>query len=245
MHWLSDPQAWVALLTLTVLEIVLGIDNVIFISILSGKVQPSQQKKARNIGLAMAMIMRVLLLLSIAWIVKLTKPLFTILGQGVSGRDLILLVGGLFLIFKATREIHDKLEGEEEHSSKRVVPSLTSTIIQIMLLDIVFSLDSVITAVGMANDVGVMITAVVISVGIMLFAAGSISAFVNRHPSVKMLALSFLMLIGMSLIAEGLEFHIPKGYVYFAMGFSVFVEVLNIQFRRKSKPVKLHENLPG
>lgn len=242
MEWLNDPQAWIALLTLTVLEIVLGIDNVIFISILSGKLPESQQKKARNIGLAGAMVMRVLLLLSIAWIVKLTRPLFTVLGQGISGRDLILLIGGLFLIFKATHEIHDKLEGEEGHASKRVAPSLSSTIVQIMLLDIVFSLDSVITAVGMAKDVGVMITAVVISVGIMLFAAGSIGAFVNRHPTVKMLALSFLMLIGMSLIAEGLEFHIPKGYVYFAMGFSVFVEVLNIQFRRKSKPVKLHDS---
>jgi predicted tellurium resistance membrane protein TerC len=244
MEWLNDPQAWVALLTLTVLEIVLGIDNVIFISILSGKLPQSQQKKARNIGLAGAMIMRVLLLLSIAWIVKLTRPLFTVLGQGISGRDLILLVGGLFLIFKATHEIHDKLEGEDGKDNKRVAPSLSSTIMQIMLLDIVFSLDSVITAVGMANDVAVMITAVVISVGIMLVAAGSIGAFVNRHPTVKMLALSFLMLIGMSLIAEGLEFHIPKGYVYFAMGFSVFVEVLNIQFRRKSQPVKLHDSYP-
>jgi predicted tellurium resistance membrane protein TerC len=242
MEWLSDPQAWIALLTLTVLEIVLGIDNVIFISILSGKLPGEMQKKARNTGLAMAMIMRILLLLSIAWIVKLTKPLFTVVGQEISGRDLILLVGGLFLIFKATHEIHDKLEGEEGTTTARVAPSFASVIVQIMLLDIVFSLDSVITAVGMAKDVGVMITAVVISVGIMLFAAGSISAFVNRHPTVKMLALSFLMLIGMSLIAEGLEFHIPKGYVYFAMGFSVFVEVLNIQFRRKSKPVKLHDS---
>jgi predicted tellurium resistance membrane protein TerC len=241
MDWLSDPQAWIALLTLTVLEIVLGIDNVIFISILSGKLPAETQKKARNVGLAGAMIMRVLLLLSIAWIVKLTKPLFTVLGQEISGRDLILLIGGLFLLFKATHEIHDKLEGEEGTTTARVAPSFASVIVQIMLLDIVFSLDSVITAVGMAKDVGVMITAVVISVGIMLFAAGSISAFVNRHPTVKMLALSFLLLIGMSLVAEGLEFHIPKGYVYFAMGFSVLVEVLNIQFRRKSKPVRLHD----
>ena len=241
MDWLSDPQAWIALLTLTVLEIVLGIDNIIFISILSGKLPEALQKKARNTGLAMAMIMRVLLLLSIAWIVKLTRPLFTVVGHEISGRDLILLIGGLFLLFKATHEIHDKLEGEEGTTTARVAPSFASVIVQIALLDIVFSLDSVITAVGMAKDVGVMITAVIISVLIMLFAAGSISAFVNRHPTVKMLALSFLMLIGMSLVAEGLEFHIPKGYVYFAMGFSVFVEVLNIQFRRKAKPVRLHD----
>jgi predicted tellurium resistance membrane protein TerC len=245
MEWLSDPQAWIALLTLTVLEIVLGIDNIIFISILSGKLPAEQQKKARNIGLAAAMIMRILLLLSIAWIVKLTKPWFTVFGQDISGRDVIMLVGGLFLLFKATLEIHNKLEGEEGHASGRVAPSLASVIAQIMALDIVFSLDSVITAIGMAKHVGVMITAVVISVVIMLVAAGSISAFVNRHPTVKMLALSFLLLIGMSLIAEGFEFHIPKGYVYFAMGFSIFVEVLNIQFRRKSQPVKLHDPFHG
>jgi predicted tellurium resistance membrane protein TerC len=241
MEWLSDPQAWIALLTLTVLEIVLGIDNVIFISILAGKLPVGQQKKARSIGLAMALIMRVLLLLSLAWIVRLTAPLFTVLGQAISGRDLILLLGGLFLLAKATHEIHDKLEGEEGDTVKRIAPSLASVIVQISLLDIVFSLDSVITAVGMAQELGVMITAVIVAVLIMLVSAGSISEFVNRHPTVKMLALSFLLLIGMSLIAEGLEFHIPKGYVYFAMGFSVFVEVLNIQFRRKSKPVKLHD----
>jgi len=242
MEWLSDPQAWVALLTLTVLEIVLGIDNVIFISILAGKLPASDQGRARNIGLAGAMIMRILLLLSLAWIIKLTAPLFTVFGAEISGRDLILLAGGLFLIAKATHEVHDKLEGAEGATVKKVAPSLASVITQIMLLDIVFSLDSVITAVGMAKDLGVMITAVVISVGIMLFAAGPISRFVDRHPTVKMLALSFLVLIGMSLVAEGLDFHIPKGYVYFAMGFSVFVEVLNIQFRRKSKPVKLHDS---
>ncbi|HYC93476.1 MAG TPA: TerC family protein [Thermoanaerobaculia bacterium] len=241
MEWLSDPQAWVALLTLTVLEIVLGIDNVIFISILAGKLPPQEQKKARNVGLAGAMIMRILLLLSLAWIVKLTAPLFTVFGAEISGRDLILLLGGLFLMGKATHEIHDKLEGEEGSTVKKVAPSLASVITQIMLLDIVFSLDSVITAVGMAKHLGVMITAVIISVGIMLFAAGSVSAFVDRHPTVKMLALSFLLLIGMALVAEGLEFHIPKGYIYFAMGFSVMVEILNIQFRRKSKPVKLHD----
>ena len=241
MEWLSDPQAWVALLTLTVLEIVLGIDNVIFISILAGKLPAKDQSRARNIGLMGAMVMRLLLLLSLAWIVKLTAPLFTVMGVEISGRDLILIAGGLFLIAKATHEVHDKLEGEEGTTVKKIAPSLASVITQIMLLDIVFSLDSVITAVGMAKDLGVMITAVVISVGIMLFAAGPISRFVDRHPTVKMLALSFLLLIGMSLVAEGFEFHIPKGYVYFAMGFSVFVEVLNIQFRRKSKPVKLHD----
>jgi predicted tellurium resistance membrane protein TerC len=242
MEWLSNPEAWIALLTLTVLEVVLGLDNVIFISILSGKLPVHQQKKARSIGLAMAMIMRVLLLLSLAWIVKLTAPLFTILGQEISGRDLILLGGGLFLLAKATHEIHDKLEGEEGDAVKRIVPSLVAVIVQISLLDIVFSLDSVITAVGMAKDLGVMITAVIVAVLIMLVSAGTIGAFVNRHPTVKMLALSFLLLIGMSLIAEGLDFHIPKGYVYFAMAFSVFVEVLNIALRRRAKPVKLHDS---
>jgi predicted tellurium resistance membrane protein TerC len=242
MAWLSDPQAWVALLTLTVLEIVLGIDNVIFISILSGKLPAAQQKRARTIGIAGAMVMRILLLLSLAWIVKLTAPLFTVFGVAISGRDLILLLGGLFLMGKATHEIHDKLEGPEGEKLMRVAPSLASVIVQIMLLDIVFSLDSVITAVGMAQHLAVMITAVVISVGIMLFAAGPISAFVDRHPTVKMLALSFLLLIGMALIAEGLEFHIPKGYIYFAMGFSVFVEMLNIRLKRATKPVRLHDD---
>jgi predicted tellurium resistance membrane protein TerC len=242
MEWLSDPQAWVALLTLTMLEVVLGIDNVIFISILAGKLPPDQQKKARNIGLAGAMIMRVLLLLSLAWIVRLTAPLFTVFGAEISGRDLILLGGGLFLMGKATHEIHDKLEGEEGSTVKKIAPSLASIIVQIMLLDIVFSLDSVITAVGMAQQLGVMITAVIVAVLIMLFAAGPISSFVDRHPTVKMLALSFLLLIGMALMAEGLAFHIPKGYIYFAMGFSVFVEVLNVRLRRVHKPVKLHDS---
>lgn len=241
MQWLSDPQAWIALATLTVLEIVLGVDNVIFISILSGKLPGDQQKKARNLGLAAAMVMRILLLLSIAWVIRLTNPLFTVAGNGISGRDLILLVGGLFLLGKATHEIHEKLEGEEGHATTRTAPSMTAVIAQIMVLDIVFSLDSVITAVGMAKDVGVMITAVVISVGVMLFSAGAIGEFVNRHPTVKMLALSFLLLIGMALIAEGLDFHIPKGYIYFAMGFSVLVEMLNIKLRKTFKPVKLHE----
>ena len=242
MEWLNDPQAWVALLTLTVLEIVLGIDNVIFISILAGKLPAAQQKQARNVGLAAAMIMRILLLLSLAWIIKLTAPLFTVFGAEISGRDLILLCGGLFLMAKATHEVHDKLEGPEGDKVVKVAPSMTSVIVQIMLLDIVFSLDSVITAVGMAKHLGVMITAVVISVGIMLVAAGPISGFVDRHPTVKMLALSFLLLIGTALIAEGLEFHIPKGYIYFAMGFSVFVEMLNIRLKRVGQPVKLHDN---
>jgi predicted tellurium resistance membrane protein TerC len=241
MGWIADPQSWIALLTLTVLEVVLGIDNIIFISILAGKLPDEQQKRARTIGLLMAMLMRVALLFSIAWIVRLTAPLFTIVGQEISGRDIILLAGGLFLLAKATHEIHEKLEGEEGTTISRVMPSLTSVIVQISLLDIVFSLDSVITAVGMAKEVGVMVAAVVIAVGIMLVAANPISKFVNRHPTVKMLALSFLLLIGMSLVAEGLEFHIPKGYVYFAMGFSVLVEVLNIQLRRKTKPVRLHD----
>jgi predicted tellurium resistance membrane protein TerC len=242
MDWLNDPQAWIALATLTLLEIVLGIDNIIFISILAGKLPESQQKKARNLGLGLALGTRLLLLASLAWIVKLTKPLFTVVGQEISGRDLILIIGGLFLLFKATHEIHDRLEGEEGHEVKRTVPSFAAVLVQIALLDIVFSLDSVITAVGMAQHIGVMMTAVIISVAIMLFSAGSISAFVGRHPTVKMLALSFLLLIGMSLIAEGLDFHIPKGYIYFAMGFSVFVEVLNIRFRRTAtKPVKLHD----
>ncbi len=241
MAWLSDPQAWIALLTLTVLEIVLGIDNVIFISILAGKLPEAQQARARKIGLAAAMVMRILLLLSLAWIVRLTAPLFTIFSVEISGRDLIMLAGGLFLMAKATHEIHDKLEGEEGTTVARVAPTLTSVIVQIMLLDIVFSLDSVITAVGMAKDLAVMISAVVISVGIMLFAAGPISAFVDRHPTVKMLALSFLVLIGTALVAEGLEFHIPKGYIYFAMGFSVFVEMLNSKMRGSKKPVKLHD----
>jgi predicted tellurium resistance membrane protein TerC len=241
MEWLSDPQAWIALLTLTVLEIVLGIDNVIFISILAGKLPAEQQAKARTTGLAAAMIMRILLLLSLAWIVRLTAPLFTLFGTEISGRDLILIAGGLFLIGKATHEIHDKLEGEEGGKAARVMPTFASVITQIMLLDIVFSLDSVITAVGMARHLGVMIIAVVIAVAIMLVAAGPISGFVDRHPTVKVLALSFLLLIGMALLAEGFDVHIPKGYIYFAMGFSVFVEILNVRLRGISKPVKLRD----
>jgi predicted tellurium resistance membrane protein TerC len=239
MEWLTNPESWIALLTLTVLEIVLGIDNVIFISILAGKLPEDQQGKARKVGLSLAMFIRIALLASLTWIARLTNPLFTTLGQEISGRDLILVLGGLFLLGKATREVHDKLEGEEGHASAKVRASFASVIVQILLLDIVFSLDSVITAVGMANQLWVMVTAVVLAVGVMLVAAGPISDFVARHPTVKMLALSFLLLIGMSLVAEGLDQHIPKGYIYFAMGFSVFVEMLNLRVR--GKPVHLHQ----
>ncbi len=240
MDWVADPQVWIALVTLTVLEVVLGIDNIVFISILAGKLPPDRQAAARRLGLGLAMGTRILLLLSIAWVIRLTAPLFTVLGQEISGRDLILLLGGLFLIYKATHEIHDRLEGAEGHASARVTASFGAVIVQILLLDLVFSLDSVITAVGMADRVGVMIAAVVIAVGVMLVSAGAISEFVHRHPTVKMLALSFLLLIGVSLIAEGLDQHIPKGYIYFAMGFSVFVEALNLRARRVAPaPVQL------
>ena len=235
----------IALVTLTVLEVVLGIDNVIFISILAGKLPPDRQDRARQVGLMAAMIMRILLLMSIAWIIRLTAPLFHVLGQPVSGRDLILIGGGLFLLYKATREIHEKLEGEEGHLSARVSPSFAAVVGQIMLLDIVFSLDSVITAVGMADQLSVMVTAVILAVGIMLFSSASISRFVMAHPTVKVLALSFLLLIGCSLIADGFGAHIPKGYIYFAMGFSIFVESINLRVmarrRPKPEPVKLHE----
>ena len=237
---LTDPQIWIALGTLTFLEIVLGVDNVIFISILSGKLPADQQPRARRIGLLGAMVTRVLLLFSLAWIIRLTAPWFTILGTEISGRDLILILGGLFLMGKSTYEIHDKLEGEEGHASKRVAASFASVIMQIMLLDIVFSLDSVITAVGMVDELWVMVAAVIIAVAIMMVSAEPISAFVNKHPTVKMLALSFLLLIGLSLLLEGFEHHIPKGYIYFAMGFSVFVEMINLRMR-KSQPVDLHD----
>lgn len=240
MDWISDPQIWIAFLTLSVLELVLGIDNVIFISILSGKLPKAQQKKARLIGLSLALGMRVILLFSLTWVMGLVEPLFTIWAHGVSGRDLILLIGGLFLIFKSTHEIHGSLEGEEGHASKKTYAGFTGVIIQIMLLDIVFSLDSVITAVGMVDNVWVMIAAVVVSIIAMMLFAGSIGAFVQRHPTIKMLALSFLLMIGVSLIAEGAHFHIPKGYIYFAMAFSVLVEILNIRLRKKTKPVALH-----
>src|ERR1700757_1928795 len=231
----------VALITLTFLEIVLGIDNVIFISILSSKLPGSQQGPARRVGLLAAMGMRVLLLLSIVWIIRLTAPLFVVLGRPVSGRDLILMGGGLFLLAKATTEIHERLEGEEGHTSARVRPSFMAVIAQIAVLDIVFSLDSVITAVGMAGEIAIMVTAVILAVCVMMFSAGPISAFVNRHPTVKVLALSFLLLIGMSLVGDGLGMHIPKGYIYFAMCFSVFIEVINLRVRRVAVPVHLHE----
>ncbi len=242
MAWLSDPQAWVALLTLTALEIVLGIDNIIFISILAGKLPKNQSGRARTIGLLLAMGTRVLLLLSLNWISQLTYPLFHVFDHPVSGRDLILLIGGLFLLGKATLEIHDKLEGKEGHGSAKVKPSFAGVLIQIMLLDIVFSLDSVITAVGMANNIGVMITAVIIAVVVMMFASGPISRYIEDRPTLKILALSFLLLIGVNLIAEGLHFHIPKGYTYFAMFFSVFVEMLNLRLRSKERqPIQLRQ----
>lgn len=237
-----EVQTIIALVTLVVLEIVLGIDNIVFISILAGKLPAEQQARARRTGLAVAMVTRVLLLLSISWVIGLTEPLFSILGVEISGRDLILLIGGLFLIYKSTHEIHERLEGaEEEHKNTRAAATFSGVIVQIGLLDIVFSLDSVITAVGMANEIWVMIVAVVIAVAIMMISSTSISNFVNRHPTVKMLALSFLLLIGFSLIVEALQFHIPKGYIYFAMGFSIFVEMLNLRARAKAKtePVRL------
>ena len=246
MEWITDPQALIALLTLTILEIVLGIDNIIFISILSGKLPKSEQKKGRLVGLALAMLTRILLLFSISLIVKLTKPFFTVFELGISGRDLILILGGLFLLAKSTMEIHSKLEGEEEHHNVKTKASFASVIIQILLLDVVFSLDSVITAIGMANDLPVMIIAVVIAVIFMMFFSGSISDFVEKHPTIKILALSFLLLIGFSLIVEGLHQHIPKGYIYFAMAFSVFVEMLNLKMRKKkAEPIKLRQEIPG
>ena len=238
MDWISSPDIWIALLTLTSLEIVLGVDNIVFISILAGKLRREDRERARKLGLSLAMFIRIGLLLSITWVMGLTAPFFTALGKEISGRDLILIIGGLFLIAKSTHEIHEKLEGEEGGASAKVAASFAAVIVQILLLDIVFSLDSVITAIGMARQLWVMVTAVVLAVVVMLVAAGSISAFVNRHPTVKMLALSFLLLIGFSLVADGLGQHISKGYIYFAMGFSVFVEMLNLRMRR-GVPVEL------
>lgn len=256
MEFLFTPEALISLLTLTVLEIVLGIDNIVFISILAGKLPENQQKKARQLGLALAMITRVLLLLSLSWVMSLTATLFNI-GDwinitdkewleklAISGRDLILLSGGLFLIYKSTHEIHNKLEGEEESEGKVKVHSFAGTIIQILILDVVFSLDSVITAVGMADHIEIMIAAVIIAVIVMMFSANAISTFVNNHPTVKMLALSFLLLIGVSLLAEGFEQHIPKGYIYFAMAFSVLVEMLNLKSKKNSRnPVELRSTM--
>jgi predicted tellurium resistance membrane protein TerC len=230
-----------ALVTLTFLEIILGVDNIIFISILSGTLPAAIQRRARRTGLLAAMLMRIGLLMSIAWIIRLTAPLFTVLGREISGRDLILIGGGLFLLGKATLEIHERLEGDEAHGTAKAAPSFGAVILQIMLLDIIFSLDSVITAVGMAEEVVIMVAAVVLSVAIMMFAAEPISRFVNAHPTVKVLALSFLLLIGMSLVGDGLGMHVPKGYIYFAMGFSVFVEMINIRVRKRGAPVKLHQ----
>jgi predicted tellurium resistance membrane protein TerC len=244
MEWLSDPAAWTALLTLTILEIVLGVDNIIFISILSDRLPQDQRARARTVGLLLAMFMRIALLLTIGWIIGLTQPLFAAFGHDFSGRDLILIGGGLFLLYKATTEIHAKLEGEEHvREAGAGTATFNSVIIQIVLLDIVFSLDSVITAVGMTSNIQIAIVAVVIAVGVMLVAAGPLAEFVNSHPTVKILALSFLLLIGMTLVADGLGQHIPKGYIYFAMAFSVFVELLNLRFRTKSVPVQLHQSL--
>ena len=240
MDWITDPQALIGLATLTILEIVLGIDNIIFISILAGKLPGHQQARARFLGLLLAMFMRIALLFSLSWIIRLTEPLFGVLGQEISRRDLVLLLGGLFLLAKSTHEIHERLEGEEGEASARVAPSLRSVLIQIMLLDIVFSLDSVITAVGMVDELGVMVAAVIVAVAFMMLFARPISEFVERHPTVKMLALSFLLLIGVSLIAESFDQHIPKGYIYFAMAFSVLVEMLNLR-AKKVKAVHLRQ----
>ena len=241
LEMLLDPQIWAALVTLTVLEIVLGIDNIIFIAILVDKLPPRQQPPARTVGLALAMLTRIALLFSLTWVMQLTTPLVQIFHQEISGRDLILLSGGLFLLGKSTLEIHDKLEGEAGHASTRVKSSLLGIIIQIALLDIVFSLDSVITAIGMANHLAVMVTAVVIAVIFMMFFAAAIGDFVNHHPTVKILALSFLLLIGMALIGEGLDMHLPKGYIYFAMAFSVLVEFLNMKVRKSTTPLQLRQ----
>ena len=241
MEWISDPQAWIALVTLTVLEIVLGVDNIIFISILTGKLPEKQRQPARLIGLALAMGMRILLLISLAWIIRLTAPLFSVFGNEISGRDLILGLGGLFLLGKATHEIHHKLEGIEGSTSSTVKVAFGAILVQVTLLDIVFSLDSVITAVGMVKEVPIMVTAIVIAVGVMMFFAKPLGEFVEEHPTVEMLALSFLLLIGMALVADGLDHHIPKGYIYFAMGFSVFVEMLNLRMRRARVPVNLRD----
>jgi predicted tellurium resistance membrane protein TerC len=243
MEWLTEPQAWISLLTLTGLEIVLGIDNIIFISILAAKLPAEQQSKARKLGLMLALVMRLLLLASIAWMAKLTTPLFTLVGHGVSGRDLILIIGGLFLLVKSTMEIHEKLEGNDGRDGPvKTVAKFSRVLVQIMLLDVVFSLDSVITAVGMAQHLAIMMIAVILAMGVMLLSADAISDFVNKHPTLKILALSFLLLIGVTLVAEGTGLHIPKGYIYFAMAFSFGVEMLNMKLRsRKTKPVELHQ----
>jgi predicted tellurium resistance membrane protein TerC len=241
LELLSDPQAWIALATLTVLELVLGIDNVIFISILVDKLPTAQRERARRLGLFMAMFMRIGLLMVLSWIVGLVAPLFTVFGQAISGRDLILIAGGLFLIYKSTGEIHQSLEGEEGHSSNAVKATFSAVILQIMVVDIVFSLDSIITAVGMVDRLEVMVAAVILSVGLMMLFASTIGRFVSDHPTIKMLALSFLVVVGVTLIAEGFDHHVPKGYIYFAMAFSIGVEMLNIRMRKRAKkPAELH-----
>jgi predicted tellurium resistance membrane protein TerC len=249
MNWLADPQIWLGVVTLTALEIVLGIDNIIFIAIIAGRLPAHQQRRGRTIGLLLAMLTRVALLFSLTLIMRLTAPLFTVLEQGISGRDIILILGGLFLLGKSTLEIHAQLEGEEGHGSGQAAAGtagFAGVIIQIILLDIVFSLDSVITAIGLVNQVPVMVAAIVIAVIFMIFLAGPVSRFIENHPTVKILALSFLLLIGMALVGEGLELHIPKGYIYFAMAFSGFVEMLNLRVRRRSqKPVRLHKKYAG
>ncbi len=245
MELLTDPQAWIAFATLTALELVLGIDNIIFISILVDKLQPEKRELARRIGLFMAMFMRIGLLLLLSVIVGLVAPLFTVFGQDISGRDLILILGGLFLIWKSTGEIHQSLEGEEAHTSSSTANTMTSVILQIMVIDLVFSLDSIITAVGMVDEVAIMIAAVITSVGLMMLFAKGIGEFVSNHPTIKMLALAFLVVVGVVLMAEGLGHHVPKGYIYFAMAFSLGVELLNIRFRKRAKTVvQLHQNTP-
>lgn len=242
MEWITDPQAWMALATLTALEIVLGIDNIIFIAILASRLPTREQDRARRVGLGLAMFTRIGLLFSLTWIMRLTEPLFTVLAQEISGRDIILIAGGLFLLGKSTLEIHDKLEGEEGRSSQRIRASFMAVVIQITLLDVVFSLDSVITAIGLANQLAIMITAVVVAVIFMMLFVGVLNDFVERHPTIKILALSFLLLVGLTLMGEGLDLHIPRGYVYFAMAFSVFVEILNLRIRaRPSVPVQLRQ----
>lgn len=243
MNWISDPQAWISLATLTALEIVLGIDNIIFISILSGRLPEEQRNRVRTLGLMLAMLTRIGLLLSLTWVMSLTEPLFSVLAKTISGRDIILLGGGLFLLAKSTHEIHNNLEGVEEKERKSRAAGFAGVLIQIAIIDIVFSLDSVITAVGLAQHLSIMVLAIVISVGVMMFAAGAIGDFVENHPTIKMLALSFLLLVGFTLMGEGFGLHIPKGYIYFAMAFSVSVEMLNIKMRaRSAQPVKLHRS---
>jgi predicted tellurium resistance membrane protein TerC len=243
MAWIFSPEAWIALVTLTALEIVLGIDNIIFISILVGRLPEHQRQKGRVLGLGFAMVTRILLLLSLTWVMKLTTPIFTVVTQGISGRDVILIGGGLFLLWKSTVEIHESLEGAGEERTASAMAGFAATIIQIAVIDIIFSLDSVITAVGLAQDLAVMIIAIVLAVFVMMFASKAIGEFVDRHPTIKVLALSFLVVVGVALIAEGFDWHVPRGYIYFAMAFSTVVEMLNIRMRKKAKPVKLHKSI--